>query len=60
MATLASCGELTPAELAGRVLTLSYFHRVTADDLRCLLHYLLETDQIEQTERGGLIVGRCV
>ena len=57
MATLASCGELTPAELAGRVLTLSYFHRVTADDLRCLLHYLLETDQIEQTERGGLIVG---
>ena len=57
MATLASCGELTPAELAGRVLTLSYFHRVTADDLRCLLHYLLETDQIEQTECGGLIVG---
>lgn len=57
MATLASCGELTPAELAGRVLTLSYFHRVTADDLRCLLHYLLETDQIEQTERSGLIVG---
>ena len=57
MATLASCGELMPAELAQRVLTLSYFHRVSTDDLRCLLHHLLETDQIEQTERGGLIVG---
>ena len=57
MSTLASCGELTPAELAGRVLTLSYFHRVSADDLRCLLHHLIETEQIEQTEGGGLIVG---
>ena len=57
MGTLASCGEMTPAELAGRVLTLSYFHRVSTDDLRCLLRYLIEIEHIEQTERGGLIVG---
>ncbi len=57
MATLASCGELSPAELAQRVLTLSYFHRVSADDFRVLLRHLLETDQIQQTEGGGLIVG---
>lgn len=57
MATLASCGELTPAELAARVLTLSYFHRVSADDFRVLLRHLLETEQIQQTEAGGLIVG---
>ena len=57
MATLAGCGELTPAELAGRVLTLSYFHRVSADDLRTLLRHLIETDHIQQTETGGLIVG---
>lgn len=57
MSTLASCGELTPAELAGRVLTLSYFHRVTADDLRCLLRHLIEIEHIEVTEGGGLIVG---
>ncbi|MBM6776390.1 DEAD/DEAH box helicase [Collinsella tanakaei] len=57
MATLASCGELTPAELAGRVLTLSYFHRVSADDLRVLLRHLIEIDHVEQTEAGGLIVG---
>lgn len=57
MATLASCGELTPAELAQRVLTLSYFHRVSADDFRVLLRHLLETEQIQSTEGGGLIVG---
>lgn len=57
MSTLASCGELTPAELAGRVLPLSYFHRVTADDLRCLLRHLIEIEHIEVTESGGLIVG---
>ena len=57
MATLASCGELTPAELAQRVLTLSYFRRITADDLRELLHHLIDGDHVEVTEGGGLIVG---
>ena len=57
MATLAGCGELTPAELANRVLTLAYFHRVSADDLRVLLRHLIETDHVERTESGGLIVG---
>lgn len=57
MSTLASCGELTPAELANRVLTLSYFHRVSADDLRCLLRHLIEAEHVEVTEGGGLIVG---
>ncbi|MBM6907317.1 DEAD/DEAH box helicase [Collinsella intestinalis] len=57
MATLASTGELSPAALASRVLTLSYFHRVSADDFRILLRHLIETDHIEQTEGGGLIVG---
>ena len=57
MCTLASCGELSPAGLAQRVLTLSYFHRVTQDDYRVLLRHLLETGQIQRTETGGLIVG---
>ena len=57
MSTLASCGEMTPAELASRVLTLSCFHRVTQDDYRILLRHLLETDHISRTENGGLIVG---
>ena len=57
MCTLASCGEMTPAALASRVLTLSYFHRITKDDYKILLRHLLETDHIQRTENGGLILG---
>ena len=57
MCTLASCGELTPAALASRVLTLSYFHRVSQEDFKLLLRHLLKIDHIERTETGGLIVG---
>lgn len=57
MSTLASCGEMTPGELASRVLTLSAFHRITADDYRVLLRHLMEIDHINRTENGGLIVG---
>ncbi len=57
MSTLASCGEMTPAELASRILTLSVFHRITKDDFRTLLLHLIKTDHINRTENGGLIVG---
>ena len=57
MSTLASGGEMTPAQLAEKVLTLSYFHRVTREDYRLLLRHLLETEQIQYTDEGGLIVG---
>ena len=46
MATLASEGELTPAELARRVLTLSPFRRISPQDYRTLLLHLLDTDQV--------------
>ena len=57
LAILASEGELTPAQLASRALTLTYFHRVSTDDFRVLLRHLLSRQVIEQTESGGLIVG---
>lgn len=57
MCTLASSGELSPAALAQRVLSLSYFHRISQEDYRILLRHLLETEQIQRTEEGGLIVG---
>lgn len=57
MSTLASCGEMSPAALASRVLTLHYFHRISAEDYQCLLRHLLEIDHIQRTEQGGLIVG---
>ena len=57
MSTLASCGEMTAGELASRVLTLNCFRRVTQEDYKLLLRHLLETDHIQRTENGGLIVG---
>ncbi len=57
MSILASCGEMTPAELASRVLPLNCFRRITQDDFRTLLRHLLEIDHISRTENGGLIVG---
>ena len=57
MSTLASCGEMTPAELATRVLTLSSFHLITQDDYRILLRHLIKIGHIDQTETGGLIGG---
>ena len=57
MSTLASCGEMTPGELASRVLPLSCFHRITTEDYQQLLRHLLEIDHINRTENGGLILG---
>ena len=57
MSTLVSCGELTPAALASRVLTLKSFHRITQEDYKVLLRHLIETGHIQRTEEGGLIVG---
>ena len=57
MSTLASSGEMTPAALASKVLTLNYFHRISKEDFRIMLKHLIETDQIQRTEEGGLIVG---
>ena len=57
MSTLASGGEMTPAALASRVLTLSCFSRISQEDYRVLLRHLLEIDHLSRTENGGLILG---
>lgn len=57
MSTLASNGEMSAGELASKVLTLSAFERISQDDFRKLLLHLIETDHINRTEGGGLIVG---
>ena len=57
MSTLASCGELSARALADRVLPLHYFHRIGQEDFKLLLRHLLQTDHIQRTEQGGLIVG---
>ena len=57
MSTLASLGEMTPGELASRVLTLSPFDRISQDDYKVLLKHLVDIDHINKTENRGLIVG---
>ena len=57
MSTLASSGELSPAALASKVLSLKYFHRISQEDYKVLLRHLLENDHIQRTDEGGLIVG---
>ena len=57
MATLASCGELAPRELAKRVLSLGYFKNISTEDYKKLLLHLIDIGHIERTDEGGLIVG---
>jgi len=55
---LKSCGESSPAALAQAMLGLGSFRHIPQDDYRELLSHLLKTDQLERTERGGIIIGR--
>lgn len=57
MATLASFGELSAAQLASKILTLPVFHKITQEDYRILLKHLIDIDHIQKTHEGGLIVG---
>jgi len=58
MSHLKSCGELSPAALAQAVLTLGCFENISQDDYKQLLGWLVNNEQLERTERGGLIIGR--
>lgn len=57
MSTMASNGEMTPRELASRVLTLAAFKRISADDYKVMLKHLLSLNHLQRTENGGLILG---
>lgn len=57
MSVVGAAGELTPPQLAERVLTLAPFTDVSQDDFRALLRHLLELDHLQRTEEGGLILG---
>lgn len=57
MSILAATGEITPAALAKQILNLSPFAAISPEDLKILLHYLIDINHIQQTERGKLIIG---
>ncbi len=57
LSMLASCGELTAARLAERVLILPPFRSVSREDYKTLLISMLNNDFLEMTEEKGLIIG---
>ncbi len=57
LSILASSGELQPKILADRVLSLPPFREVGREDYRTLLISMLEHEDIERTDEGGLIIG---
>jgi len=58
MSHLKSNGELSPAALAQTILSLGCFKQISQEDYRQLLEYMIGIEQLERTERGGLIIGR--
>lgn len=57
MCYVTSRGSISPQELAQYMLTLSPFKKVSQEDFRKLLHYLIEKDQLEVDEGGNLMIG---
>ncbi len=57
LSILASCGELSAAHLADKVLNLPPFKAVSKEDYKTLLISMLNNEFIEMTEEKGLIVG---
>lgn len=59
MSCLKSSGELSPAGLAQAVLSLESFKYITQEDYKKLLSHLLDLEQLQRTELGGLLIGRA-
>lgn len=58
MSLLKSNGEMSAADLARSILSLECFKYITKEDYRILLSHLIESNQLERTESGGLMIGR--
>lgn len=58
MSCLKSNGEMSPAALAQTILSLGCFQNIQQADYQRLLSHLINIDQLQRTERGGLIIGR--
>ena len=57
LSVLKASGELSPAALAKRVMSLPPFECVTKESYRALLLSMISNELIERTETGGLIIG---
>ncbi len=59
MSCLKSNGEMSPAGLAQSVLSLGCFRYIPQKDYKLLLNHLIQIEQLERTESGGLAIGRA-
>lgn len=50
---------MSPAGLAQSMLSLGCFRHITQDDYKLLLSHLIQIEQLERTESGGLAIGRA-
>lgn len=57
LSVLASSGEMTPAQLANKVLNLPPFWEVPKESYKDLLRSMIANDFLQITEEKGLIVG---
>ncbi|MBP3437478.1 MAG: DEAD/DEAH box helicase [Clostridia bacterium] len=57
LSILASCGELSPRELADRVLSLPPLQHIEREAYRALLVSMVKGNYLELMDEGGLIVG---
>ncbi|BCK00705.1 DEAD/DEAH box helicase [Anaerocolumna chitinilytica] len=58
MSCLKSNGEMSPAGLAQSILSLGCFKNIPQEDYKWLLSHMINIDQLQRTEHGGLIIGR--
>lgn len=59
MSCLKSNGEMRPAALADAVLSLGCFRQIPQEDYKKLLLHMIDIEQLERTEQGGLAIGRA-
>ena len=57
LSVCASSGELTPKQLADKILSLPPFEEITKEDYKTLIVSMLKNDYLEMTKEKGLIVG---
>jgi ATP-dependent Lhr-like helicase len=58
MSHLKSSGEVSPAGLAQDILSLGCFKKIPQSDYKLPLNPMVATEQLQRTERGGIIIGK--
>ena len=57
MSYLFGMGAVKPKDLAKNILTLTAFKKISKEDYKILLQYLLEKKEIEKDEEGNILIG---